>query len=84
MALTELAATTPTKTQKGPTCSVCITIADLPPDEAAALNDLLADPRWRYTTLADALAEQGYPLKSFVLGRHARGECAAGIKLRGK
>lgn len=70
------------KVRKGPPCSVCEVLADLPDTEAAALRSLLADKTWRYTALSDELHREGVELAPFVLSRHAKGGCAAREKLR--
>jgi hypothetical protein len=83
MAISRLAK--PTTVNRGPRCLVCLTLAGLTPDDAKALRAHLADPAWRYTELSDALAaDKDTPLdiKPFILARHARGECAAGERLR--
>lgn len=82
MAIADL--TSPTNVIKGPTCSVCQALATLDESEAQALRSLLADPAWRYQELADRLADEGLRLQSFSLSRHARGQCLAGEKLRGR
>ncbi|ROR91750.1 hypothetical protein [Nocardioides aurantiacus] len=82
MALSQLAAA---KQRPVGRCQVCIALVELPSDEAAALRQMLADPAWRYTELSDALAaDKDYPLhiNGDVLGKHARGKCAGGEKLR--
>ena len=74
-----------TSAVKGPSCSVCKALADLPDTEAAALRQLLADPRWRYSELSDRLeADPDTPLRihSGTLARHARGHCSARERLR--
>jgi hypothetical protein len=74
-----------TKISRGPRCLVCVALASLPPTEAKALRGHLSNPAWRYTELSDALAADSdtpLDLKPFVLARHARGECAAGERLR--
>lgn len=70
------------KTRKGPPCSVCETLTSLPQPEADALRSLLEDPTWRYTTLSDELRAEGVDLAPFVLSRHARGKCAARVRMR--
>ena len=83
MAISELAQ--PGKTNRGPTCQVCIALGDLSDKDAAALRGHLANRAWRFTELSDALAadpDTPLDLKPFILARHARGQCAAGEKLR--
>lgn len=85
MALTNLVKTGATAANKGPSCTVCAALSSLPDAEAAALRQLLADPAWRYTELADRLAEDpDTPLliPHGTLARHAKGRCSAREKLR--
>jgi hypothetical protein len=70
------------KLRKGPPCTVCETLADLPEVEAEALRSLLADRTWRYTALSDELRKEGVDLAPYVLSRHAKGACAARERLR--
>lgn len=83
MAISDLTATTPSAAIKGPTCTVCQQIASLPDVEAEALVALLSNPTWRYQELSDALDAEGINLAPNSLSRHARGRCAARVKLRG-
>ena len=67
------------------TCATCYALTMLPPDQADALRELLANPTLRYSELAEALAaDEDYPLKirADTLSRHARGGCGAREKLR--
>lgn len=82
MAIADLYAAGAPGITKGPSCSVCILLADLPDGEADALRQLLSDPLWRYSSLADALAAEGHKIAAFTLARHARGQCSAGVKMR--
>ena len=67
---------------KGPSCTVCLLLEELPEDEAQALRDLLSDSRWRYTALAEALRTEGHDVAAYVLSRHGRGQCQAKTKCR--
>lgn len=83
MALSRLAATKERPVEGR--CQVCAALAMLPPQEAEAFRSMLADPTWRYTELSAALAaDEDTPLNihADILGKHARGVCAAGEKLR--
>lgn len=90
MAISEIARTAPPPpSRKGPLCTVCQALADLPKKEAAALERLLADTSWRYKEIAQRIAKDpDYPLNidHTTYGRHARGEChlmrLAGRRLR--
>lgn len=84
MAISQLDPTAGT-TNRGPRCLVCVALANLDPADAKALRGHLSNPAWRYTELSDALAadkDTPLDLKPFILARHARGECAAGERLR--
>lgn len=66
-------------------CLVCDTLETLPDVEAAALKDLLANPRVRYSELSKDLAEDAdYPtvIPADTLARHAKGNCSAREVLR--
>lgn len=85
MAISDILNDAATKATKGPSCTVCLALDSLPVDEATALRSLLADPAWRYTELADRLAEDpDTPLviPHGTLARHAKGRCSAREKLR--
>ena len=83
MAISDLTSARPGQLSKGPTCGVCILLAELDDTEASALRSLLSHKGWRYTELSDRLADEGYNLAPFTLARHARGQCQAREKLRG-
>lgn len=85
VAISDLARTAPGTIRKGPACAVCQALDDLPPDEAAGLRALLADPRWRYTQIAEMVkADPDSPLDIHhsTYARHAKGDCAARTRLR--
>lgn len=84
MAIADLYAAGAPDAIKGPPCGVCQLLASIEPAEATALRQLLADPLWRYSALSDALAAEGHKVSQHTLARHARGQCAAGEKLRGR
>lgn len=85
MALVDLAKQASTDARKGPTCSVCMALAELEPSESAALRSLLSNPRWRYSELSERLRndpDTPLDLNAHSLARHARGGCSAHEKLR--
>lgn len=72
-------------TAAGTGCVVCRTLASIPPAEAEGLRLLLRNPGLRYSEISDLIAaDADTPLKlsGDVLGKHARGGCSAGEKLR--
>lgn len=82
MALSELAKTAPNDSIRGPACKVCQLLAGLDKPESDALLSMLANPGWRYSSLSEALATEGYDMPQGTLARHARGQCSARTKLR--
>lgn len=85
MAISDLLDQSSAEARKGPACTVCVALAKLSEEEAAALRSLLADPAWRYTELSDRLlTDPDTPLNipHGTLARHARGQCSAREKLR--
>ena len=84
MAITDIQTIAQRPYTPGPPCTVCASIASLPPSEAEALRSLLADRSWRYQELSERLRDEGLNLGAQSLSRHARGRCLAGEKLRGK
>ena len=57
-------------------CGTCRIIDELTPEEAEKLEQLLKDPSIAKSKLVQVLAMHGHYVKSGVLTRHARGECA--------
>lgn len=84
MAIADLYAAGAPEAVKGPPCATCHLLGSLEAPEAAALRRLLADPLWRYSALSEALAAEGHKVPAQTLARHARGQCSAGEKLRGR
>lgn len=90
MAITDIAAAPPEPPkQAGPECAVCEFLAELPDDQAAALESLMANRVWRYSEIAAKIAaDPDYPrdILSSTYSRHARGGCykmrQAGRRLR--
>lgn len=82
MSLAEIATNGPSNIEKGPTCTVCLLMGSLPDTEAAALGQMLADPTWRYSSIAAALGDEGHPVLDQTVSRHARGVCGARKRLR--
>ena len=82
MAIADIRNSSAPTTVKGPPCGVCALLTELQPEEASALRELLADRKWRYSDLAEALRGEGHPIGAHVLSRHAAGKCSAGTKCR--
>lgn len=54
-------------------CSVCRILMELPPDDAAALREALADPTFTHTAIMRALEAEGHHLKDHQpISRHRR------------
>lgn len=70
--------------KKGPTCSVCTTLAALPKEDAAVLIGWLKNPAYAFTVIAQQTADDPDTptLRPETLSRHARGQCDAGVRLR--
>lgn len=81
MAISDLLNRAQTKIVKGPPCTVCALLADLPEPEAAALRALLSS-RIPYSELSKGLLEEGVDITPGTLSRHARGLCEARERLR--
>lgn len=82
MSLADVAKQGPSRTEKGPTCSICQLVASLPKPESAALSQMLADPEWRYSAIQSALLDEGHTAHDGTISRHVRGQCGARTKLR--
>ena len=54
-------------------CSVCKILAELPPDDAAALREALAYPTFTHTAIMWAIEAEGHHLKDHQpISRHRR------------
>jgi hypothetical protein len=78
----------PSAVKKGPDCTVCLALAELPKASATALRAGLSNPHWRFSQIAEEVAsDKDAPewvrnIQPGVYRRHARGECAAREKMR--
>lgn len=61
--------------KKGPLCSVCVLIGQLPKQDGKALSDALADPTVQTSVIFRALRSEGHQISSTTLGRHRKREC---------
>lgn len=82
MAIADIRNSSAPTTVKGPPCSVCQLLHDLPPEEAHALRELLSDKLWRFADLAEALRGEGHQVGAHTLARHVGGKCSAATKMR--
>ncbi len=88
MAISQIAKTAATAVTKGPSCTVCRALDELPDDDAAGLLQLLSDRSRRFTEIADLVyADEDTPdwvrkIHHSTYARHAKGHCAAKAKLR--
>lgn len=88
MAIADVAAIPPSGPDKGPPCSVCQALSELPADDAAGLRAMLADKRRRFSEIAELVgADPDTPqwVRNIAHGtyrRHARGQCSAREVLR--
>lgn len=88
MAISALSKTPPGEVTKGPSCTVCAALEELPEADAAGLLALLSDRRRRYTEIAELIAaDQDTPvwvrnIAHQTYARHATGRCAARTRLR--
>lgn len=88
MAISDLASRTPTSPSKGPDCTVCQALLELPEADADGLRQMLADKRRRFSEIAELIgADPDTPawVRNIAHGtyrRHARGQCSAREVLR--
>lgn len=88
MAISDIASTDPSALKKGPDCTVCQALAELPPADAEGLRAMLADKRRRFTEIAALVsADEDTPdsvrqIHHQTYRRHAKGDCAARERLR--
>lgn len=60
---------------KGPTCTMALALATLPPDKADLLSRALDNPNARGVDITDALSAYGIETTSHTVQRHRRGRC---------
>lgn len=88
MAIADLASRTPTGASKGPDCTVCQALLELPEADAFGLRQMLSDKRRRFSEIAQLVsADPDTPewVRNIAHGtyrRHARGQCSAREVLR--
>lgn len=88
MAISDIASTDHQPLKRGPDCSVCQALLELPEADAEGLLALLSDKRRRWTEI-QALVSQDEDTPQWVRDihhstyrRHAKGGCAARVNLR--
>lgn len=88
MAISSIAKTVASEVNKGPSCTVCRALEELPKDDAAGLLTMLSDKSRRFTEIADLIwNDDDTPdwvrkIHHSTYARHTKGECAARVKLR--
>ena len=88
MAIADVASIPPTDPDKGPACTVCQALAELPEADAQGLRLMLSDKRRRFSEIAELVAaDPDTPtwVRNIAHGtyrRHARGQCSAREVLR--
>ena len=74
MALKDRAQQPPARNHGLP-CSVGALLDELPTDEAAALNTMLASAAWSASDIFEALKAEGYEVGRQTIGRHRAKAC---------
>lgn len=78
-----LADVLPDRPVKGPPCSVCQALRDLPEVEADALQAMMRNRKWTHRRISEALdSECGIYIPHYTIGNHVRGDCKARLKYR--
>jgi hypothetical protein len=75
MALVERLATTPQRKPTGIPCSVGALLDRLPPDEAAALEQMMGPLGWSGSRIYEALVAEGHEVGRQTIGRHRSRAC---------
>lgn len=61
---------------RGPRCRACLTIAEMPEEDAGFLRKMLADKSVSVRMIVETCNRAGYTeLGTNAIGRHRRGEC---------
>lgn len=61
--------------KRGPACSVCRLLEDLPEEDSVALQEAL-DAGLAESALTRAIRSEGHYVGKGAIGRHRRGDCA--------
>ena len=59
----------------GGKCRTCLALEESSPEDRAALQAALADPRYSNAGLSRILKEEGFQIQESTVRRHRRGEC---------
>lgn len=59
----------------GGRCRTCAALSEASPEDRAALEAALADPRYSNAGLSRILKEEGFQIQESTVRRHRRGEC---------
>lgn len=62
-------------TRRGPKCSICKLLVDLPEDDLVALKEAL-ESRLPSTVIQRAIIADGHQIGRGSVGRHRRGDCS--------
>lgn len=68
--------------KRGPKCTVCLLLVDLPKADAEALKSALADPTFTTVGISRALKSEGHDIRPTTVGRHRNGECKGNESVR--
>lgn len=88
MAISKIASRPSSAVIKGPDCTVCRALVELPKADAAGLLKMLRDTSLRFTEIADRIwhdedtPEWVRKIHHSTYARHTKGQCAARTKLR--
>jgi len=60
---------------KGPRCTLCVILDDLPKEDKAALVAAMSDQSFTGAAISRALKSQHHTISGSVVMRHRKGEC---------
>jgi hypothetical protein len=62
-------------TIKGPTCTMCTLLKELPADDRKALDAALVDLSFTGAAISRALKAEGYNISDMTVNRHRKADC---------
>lgn len=74
----ELGGLRASRTHRGPTCTVSVVLAELEPEDRAALERVLADRAISATRVSTILNRHGHIVSAPAINRHRRGRINGG------